>query len=227
MVKAILFDFGGTLDSDGVHWVDQLRAAYEAAGLSPDPATFNPAFFESDRRILAERDMRGKTLLDLVAIQVDLIHGMLGLGSDAGKAGVVRAFEAEAGRVLRRNREILARLARRFRLGVVSNFCGNLDVICRDYGLAECLAVVVDSFVVGVEKPDPAIFRLALEGIGAEAEEALFVGDNPDRDIRPAKALGMGTVWLRGTGGPGGPGDPSPPEADRTVRSLTELEDAL
>lgn len=222
MVKAILFDFGGTLDSDGVHWVDQFRAAYEDAGHPYPPETFNPAYFESDRRVLAQCDMRGKSLLELLAAQADLIHEILGIGS--GKARVVRAFEARAARALRRNRGILARLARKYRLGVVSNFCGNVDVILRDYGLADHLSVIVDSALVGVGKPDPAVFRIALERIGAQAGETVFVGDNLERDIRPAKALGMGTVWLRAAGDPP---LPVPPEADRVIRSLTELEGVL
>lgn len=229
MVKAILFDFGGTLDSDGVHWVDQFRAAYEDAGYPYPPETFNPAYFESDRRVLAQCDMRGKSLLELLAAQADLIHEILGIGGEgrglaAGKARVVRAFEARAARALRRNLGILARLARRYRLGVVSNFCGNVDVILRDYGLADHLSVIVDSALVGVGKPDPAVFRIALERIGAQAGETVFVGDNLERDIRPAKALGMGTVWLRAAGVPP---LPDPPEADRVIRSLTELEGVL
>ncbi len=224
MLKAILFDFGGTLDSDGIHWVDRFRAAYGAAGYSYGPETFNPAYFESDRRILAEHDMRGKPLRDLLVLQAGLIHEILGIGAGAGETGIVEAFEAETARFLERNRGILANLRKNYRLGVVSNFCGNLDVICRDFGLAEHLGAIIDSCVVGVEKPDPAIFRIALERIGAEAGETVFVGDNLDRDIRPAKALGMRTVWIRGADRPPAPDSQ---EADRTIGSLTELEGVL
>jgi putative hydrolase of the HAD superfamily len=90
--------------------------------------------------------------------------------------------------------------------------------------LADHLAVMVDSFVVGVEKPDPAIFQMALEALGLNAAEAVFVGDNPRRDIKAAKSLGMKTVWLRGSGETPF-SDPS--ETDWTIGSLTELEDIL
>ncbi|MFQ5914204.1 MAG: HAD family hydrolase [Nitrospinota bacterium] len=222
MFKAILFDFGGTLDSDGVHWVDQFRAAYEAAGYTYATETFNAVYFDSDRRIRARYDMRGKSLLDLLNVQVDLIHEGLGLErNDGGKAKVVRAFEARATRILTRNRDILAGLAKRYRLGVVSNFCGNLDVICREYSLAGHLSVIVDSFIAGVEKPDAAIFCIALERLGVQAGEAVFVGDNLERDIKPAQSLGMQAVWLRGSH------NLPPPEVDRTIESLTELEEVL
>ncbi len=226
MLKAVLFDFGGTLDSDGIHWVDRFRAAYEAAGYSYGPEAFNPAYSESDRRILAEHDMRGKPLRDLLVLQAGLIHEILGIGAGGGaeEVGIVEAFKTEITRYLERNRGILANLRKNYRLGVVSNFCGNLDVIFRDFGLAEHLSAIIDSCIVGVEKPDPAIFRIALERIGAEAGETVFVGDNLDRDIRPAKALGMRTVWIRGADRPTAHDSQ---EADRTIGSLTELEDVL
>jgi len=224
--KAILFDFGGTLDSDGKHWVDQFREAYEAAGYGYPSETFNPAFFESDKRILAEHDLRGRSLRDLLVVQTTLIQDLLGIApgpeAEDGKAKIVEAFEAATAKFLSRNRPILARLAKAYKLGVVSNFCGNLDVICRTYGLAEHLAVIVDSFVVGVEKPDPAIFLKALKELGVSAVEAVFVGDNPRRDIEAARSLGMKTVWLRG---PSQTPFADPPETDWTIVSLTELED--
>jgi putative hydrolase of the HAD superfamily len=228
VTRAILFDFGGTLDSDGKHWVDQFRAAYEMAGYVYPSETFNPAFFESDQKILTDHDLRGKSLRELLGLQTDLIHEILGIaqgaGTAAGKANIVEAFEAETAKLLERNRPILARLAKKYRLGVVSNFCGNLDVICQEYGLAEHLTVIVDSSVVGFEKPDPAIFQVALEKLGVSARETVFVGDNPRRDIEAAKSLGMKTVWLRGSGE-----TPlaNPSETDWTIGSLTELEDIL
>jgi putative hydrolase of the HAD superfamily len=123
--------------------------------------------------------------------------------------------------VLRRNAAVLRRLRRARRLGVVSNFYGNVDVLCREAGLAESLEVVVDSARVGVRKPDRAIFRIALEGLGAPAERVLFVGDSPERDLRPAQGLGMRTVWLKG------PAARLPQDAvtpDAVIATLPELE---
>ena len=206
--------------------MDRFRASYRTSGLDLSPEVFNPAYFASDRRISAEHDMRGRSFRELLDLQARLIHeelGRTGKGHAAVRS-IVDAIEMEAGKCLGRNRELLERLSKKYRLGVVSNFCGNLDVICREYGLSELLSAVVDSRIVGVEKPDPAIFRIALERIGAEAGETVFVGDNLDRDIQPAKALGMKTVWIRESEKPP---SPNPQEADRTIGSLMELEGAL
>ena len=100
--------------------------------------------------------------------------------------------------VLRRNAAVLRRLSRARRLGVVSNFYGNVDVLCREAGLAESLEVVVDSARVGVRKPDLRDLPDGAGRLGAPADRVLFVGDSPERDLRPAQRLGMRTVWLKG-----------------------------
>lgn len=46
------------------------------------------------------------------------------------------------------------------------------------------------------EKPDPAIYRLSLEGLGVTADEALFVGDTVETDIDGAKQAGIDSLWL-------------------------------
>lgn len=81
-------------------------------------------------------------------------------------------------------------------LGLISNFEPWLADLLAHLGIADRFAVTVISGVVGVEKPDPAIFRLALERAGVPAGEAAYVGDNPVLDTEPAAALGMGAVLL-------------------------------
>ena len=223
-LRAVLFDFGGTLDADGVHWVDRFRAAYASAGLSLSAERFNPVFFEADRRLLLEHDMRGRSFRDLLEVKVDLLHEGLGIRKGLQKSQIVESFYSQAKEVLERNRLILDRLSQRYRLGVVSNFCGNMDEVCREFGLSPYLQVIVDSFVVKVSKPDPRIFQLALRGLGVSAHEAVLVGDNFERDVLAARAVGLRSIWLRAPEG----GPPVVPlEPGQTIRSLTELEDIL
>jgi putative hydrolase of the HAD superfamily len=63
-------------------------------------------------------------------------------------------------------------------------------------GLAPLFAVMTDSCRVGVEKPDPAIFRAALEQLRASPETALYVGDSLKRDCEGARRSGMGFIWV-------------------------------
>jgi putative hydrolase of the HAD superfamily len=81
-------------------------------------------------------------------------------------------------------------------LGVISNYEAWLEDLLSDLGLSDLLPVRVISGVVGVEKPDPAIFRLALDRVGLPAAEVVYVGDVPDFDYEPAAAIGMFPVLI-------------------------------
>jgi len=102
---------------------------------------------------------------------------------------------------------------RGLRLGIVSNAFDPGWLLRRDLeemGLVERLDVIVFSSEVGKRKPDPSIFRAALEPLGASPEETIFVGDRLYEDVRGAGELGMTTVqalWFRADEHPEG-GEP-------------------
>lgn len=116
-------------------------------------------------------------------------------GEDRRQQVAVR-FLADAEASFARNRALLGALAARYRLGIVSNFYGNLEAVCRGAGLAPYFAVMVDSRCVGAEKPDPAIFHAALKPLGALPETTLFVGDSLARDREGARRMGMDFIWI-------------------------------
>ncbi|HEY7481923.1 MAG TPA: HAD-IA family hydrolase [Gemmatimonadales bacterium] len=94
-------------------------------------------------------------------------------------------------------REALDRLrSAGLRLGVVSNADGRVEEALVAAGLRDCFDVVLDSALAGVEKPDPAIFRAALDALGVTAAEALYVGDLYEVDVVGARAAGMEAVLL-------------------------------
>jgi HAD superfamily hydrolase (TIGR01549 family) len=74
---------------------------------------------------------------------------------------------------------------------VVSNSEGHLQTLFDNLGLGGAFDLVLDSHVVGVEKPDPGIFRLALERFGVTPTRALHVGDVYATDVVGARAAGM------------------------------------
>ena len=81
-------------------------------------------------------------------------------------------------------------------LGVISNFEPWLEELLAHLSLDVLLPVRVISGLEGVEKPDPVIFRLALERTGLPPDEVAYVGDIPDFDIVPTAALGMFPVLI-------------------------------
>jgi putative hydrolase of the HAD superfamily len=89
----------------------------------------------------------------------------------------------------------LARAAGR-RTAVISNSNGTVAEILAALGLAGRLDFVIDSSEVGVEKPDPRIFRLALDRAGVRADEAAYVGDLYSVDVLGARAAGLQAVLM-------------------------------
>jgi len=87
-----------------------------------------------------------------------------------------------------------------FRLAVISNADGRMEAALERVGLRRHLEFVVDSRVVGFDKPDPRIFRAGLERMGLPAEEALYVGDLYPVDVVGARGVGMQAVLLDPSG---------------------------
>jgi putative hydrolase of the HAD superfamily len=87
--------------------------------------------------------------------------------------------------------EVLKQLRPRFELAVISNFDGRLRLILQNLGIPEYFAHVFISSELGVDKPDPEIFRRALKLIDLKPNEVLHVGDDPERDWKAAKEAGL------------------------------------
>ena len=145
---------------------------------------------------------------------------------DAGAAGryrfveaVTNSFVRETSIGLAHSREVVGQLRSRFKMGIVSNFYGNLDRILEEAKLDRYFAAVADSSRVGIFKPEPGIFETALKKIQCAPESAAMIGDSLAKDCAPARKLGMRTVWLRTAAQSGD--DAS--AADITIRSIDEV----
>ena len=234
-MRAILFDFGGTLDYPR-HWLDRFLLHYRAAGVAISRSELDRAF-EAATRIAYQNSsaLRGyglSQLIDyLVGLQIEELSRR-GLGTlsqmlaDLDWAarerlvrGIREGFVAESRDGLARSSKLLSRWSQDFKLGVVSNFYGNLDSILAEVGIAPLFHAVADSCRVGIFKPDPGIFRAALEQL--DACDVLMVGDSLDKDCAPARRLGLKTAWLRHDGAPLPANAHEAP--DFTIQALEEL----
>lgn len=197
-IRALLLDFGGTLDSAGKHWSTQFADSFGQAGVVVERKVLDRVFMAADRAIA--EDPRSATMLFADYVR-DYVQRMLAILDRPGAAladAVVRHFVDQAREHLRASVTQLANVRGRFHLAVVSNFTANLPLILSEVGLSPHLAVVVCSAIEGVKKPDPSFFRLALARVGVLAAEAAMIGDSLGNDIAPAKQIGLTTVWLKG-----------------------------
>jgi putative hydrolase of the HAD superfamily len=220
-LRAILFDYGGTLDGPASHWLDRFAGLYRQAGRAVAFDRLKDAFYRADDVAYADPRVAGMSLRELMELHVGVQLDALGASDAQLHRHLVDAFVADSETALSESRRVLERLAERYRLGVVSNFYGNVERILADAGFAPLLTVVADSNRVGAMKPDRRIFAHALAGLGTVPAETLHVGDSHERDVRAANALGMRTAWL--VPAERRPSDPLPP-ADFVFSSLDELE---
>lgn len=237
-IKTLLFDFGGTLDADGVAWKEHFHALYRAEGLDMAADAFAPVFFAADNPLVGGLPPATDLSGTVHALAANLEAELARRGTGTDEAGTVNVltndnrgrrvasrFLSEASAAFARNRPVLEALKERYRLGIVSNFYGNLEAVCHSAGLASLFAVMVDSQRVGAKKPDPAIFHAALETLRAIPETTVFVGDSLRRDREGARRAGMRFIWIA-------PQDVQAAEAKASAEppvhaSVTELRDLM
>jgi putative hydrolase of the HAD superfamily len=217
--SVLLFDFGGTLDADGLTWKDRFAALARQEGIPVVPAEFDRAFYDATDSLEGTLPAESGFRDTVRAVAEGLAAGLQQENAVVQRIG--DRFSDQALRQLAASAALLARLRGRYRLGIVSNFYGNLAAVCDETGLTPSIGVAVDSTRVGFKKPDRRIFAAALDALGAAPADTVFVGDSLTRDMAGARAMGMRHVWLH-PGGASGNGRACCPD-DPVIAKLAEL----
>ena len=206
-----------------MHWCPRFHEAYRAAGGALEYAAFDPLYKRSDEALAQAAGIRDFGFRQMVEAQVRLLLALVPDRARVDPGRMAEAFHAPARAVVERNRPVLERVGRRYRLGVVSNFTGNLAPCLDELGLARLFTAVSDSAVVGAAKPDPRIFLETLAALGAPADRAWMVGDNFEADIGGAARLGISTCWLA----PPDRAQPAGPDPTARITHLPAIERIL
>jgi HAD superfamily hydrolase (TIGR01509 family) len=118
---------------------------------------------------------------------------------------------------------LLRLLSASYKLGVIANQSVSSTDRLTKWGLMPYISNCLCSFELCLEKPDPAIFQLALERARCSPSQAVMIGDRLDNDIRPARLLGWKTIRImQGFARFQSPRDRLD-EADLTLANLSEL----
>jgi HAD superfamily hydrolase (TIGR01662 family) len=229
--KAVLFDMFDTLmliEHDHEFYRPSLRKAHEflvQKGINVSFGVFRNAYTAARDALYAEADAR----MEEPHFNLRVANALRSLGYDFGVSsetvrGATLAFCKEFMNYVRideNTKETLENLHGKYKLGIVSNFAIPECVVrlLERHNLDVLFDVVVVSGAVNKRKPSPEIFQKALEKLGVDASEAVFVGDTVDADIQGAKSVGMKTIFLERR---------SQKEAehtypDRTIKNLNEL----
>jgi putative hydrolase of the HAD superfamily len=197
--KAVLLDVGGVFF---VPSHDRILGAFDRAGCAADAAIFDRAHYAGARTFPARDDEREwaerwhaylEEFIATCGIEEDLreeVH--VHLDSEFADAALWL-------RELPGCRDGLRELsATGVRLGIVSNADGMIaqrlaesELLQVGPGIGVEVDCVIDSGAVGVAKPDPRIFELALDAMSIEPAEAWYVGDMPGIDVVGARAAGL------------------------------------
>lgn len=207
-LKGVIFDYGGTIDSRGVHWSEVIWDGYCDAGVNITKEQFRECYVFAERELakvrhilphhnfhdlllikmrieldyLANRELLDKALIEALATRIALFC------YNAARSSVEEA------------RPVLEALHSRYPMVLVSNFYGNVESVLADFDLRRYFKSIIESAVVGVRKPDPQIFRLGVDALGLEPKDVLVIGDSYKKDIVPAESIGCHVAWIKGKG---------------------------
>lgn len=139
---------------------------------------------------------------------------------------MARYINAKTLALLKENKLVLEHLKQKgYPMVLVSNFYGNINQVLKDAGIDGYFEDVIESAVVGVRKPNPAIFALGVCALDLPASQVLVVGDTYGKDIIPAHKLGCHTLWIKGLQWEEKKVDESIP--DGIIKKLSEMEGFL
>jgi REG-2-like HAD superfamily hydrolase len=198
-LKAVLFDAGNTLIwLDHPYIVELLRehgVETTMEGLMEAEYGAKLLMDQMARDTTTDERTRGKVFFAEIFRRVGVAEGDF-----APVAQRMFARHAEKnlwGNVRERTAETLDELRRRgYRLGVISNADGRAEEALDAVGLRPHFELVVDSGLVGIDKPDPRIFQLAAERMGVQPHEAVYVGDIYEIDVLGARTAGMQAILI-------------------------------
>lgn len=230
MIRAVLFDFYGTLAratrwvsvdvvlaEHGVELDDELRSRYWNDGLDGVEHLEHSRSRDHYVAWQQERILAMLSETDLHPGEYEVVLETLRTGNESR---VLEAYGEVPG--------VLAELrAADLTLAICSNWDWDLAEAVDEAGLTAAVDVMVSSAWAGARKPHPRIFEHTLAKVGVEPSEVVFVGDTWGPDVVGPRALGMTPVYLRRDGH--WPDDTAPHELDEPVvvapdiRVLAEL----
>lgn len=208
-VKGIIFDYGGTIDSNGKHWAEVLWESYQDNEVPVTKEQFREAYVHTERflavnPIVKPNDNFYNLLKIKTEIQIEYLVSNKILEDNNKTGGYSLAISEQCytfvKNIISKEIPILQALKNRYPMVLVSNFYGNVQAVLEDFYLLKFFDKIIESAVVGVRKPDPAIFRLGVEELNVPASDIVVIGDSHAKDIVPASKNGCQTIWLQGPG---------------------------
>jgi putative hydrolase of the HAD superfamily len=232
-IKGIIFDYGATIDTNGKHWAEVLWDAYRDNQVPVTKEAFREAYVYGERYlathpVIQPADTFKNLLLSKTKIQINWLIANDFLPDNDNSLAYSLAISNQCYNfvrsVLKNTVPVLEQLASEYPLVLVSNFYGNIETVLKDFGLDSYFTEIIESSVVKIRKPDPAIFELGVKALHLKPEEVVVIGDSYKKDILPAQQLGCSTVWIKG---PAWEEESAENKADTIIYDFKELKEIL
>lgn len=203
-IKGIIFDYGGTIDTNGIHWGEVIAGQYARAGIALERDIYRDAYVYGERTlarlpIITPEDTFHTLLKKKIALQFEYLkeHSKPSQFTSEKADEIADGCYNKVLETLATSRTIVEQLSEQYPLVLVTNFYGNMPVVLKEFGLCNYFGSIIESSVVGIRKPDPALFALGVDALKLQADEVIVIGDSYRKDIYPAATLGCKTVWLK------------------------------
>jgi putative hydrolase of the HAD superfamily len=201
-VKAICFDLGDTLASTDPPYLHRIAQAMRDSGLDISDKDFELVYTKADYKLfLKHKEKGGLTPTQYRQWFLPLLYESLISDDEVDEFRRKVRYEmskVDFGRVpLPGAHDLLDYLkGRGYRLAVISNNDGRAEEKCEEVGIREYFDIVLDSTVLDLIKPDPRIFKHALEKLGLDSREVIHVGDMYGADVMGGMNAGLDVIWL-------------------------------
>ncbi len=209
-IKGVIFDYGGTIDTNSCHWAEVLWSSYKKNKIPVNYEDFREAYVFAERalakfpyitpshnfhdvlNIKVNLELQYLASQHIIDVDITELNHYARIVADDCYNFVLETLKVTA--------PVVKKLSEKYKVVLVSNFYGNIHTILKDFGLDSYFIDVIESSVVKVRKPDPAIFALGVKSLELPAQDVVVIGDSFSKDIVPASSIGCKTIWLEGKG---------------------------
>jgi putative hydrolase of the HAD superfamily len=206
-IRTVFFDVGNTLLTPALSEGEVLMQIAADFGVSVDAALveqnmlrvweYYEELYEADNAIWGDEERAVGIWLAMYEYLCKLVEIPEELHAQIARKGYEVFLSPESWMLFDDALPTLSALkSRDITLGLISNWDSSLDSIINGMGLGSYFDTIISSAVVGLYKPQPEIFRLALSETGTKASEAMHVGDHPYADVGGASGVGITPVLI-------------------------------
>ncbi len=207
-IKGIILDYGGTIDTNGIHWLEVFHKMYGLAGISLNKDTLRGAYvfaeqeMERNGHLVMPQDTFKENLRQKINYQISYLsqNKLTTRVKDFKKNILIDYCYNFARQNTYKQIDTLSKLTSRYPMVLVSNFYGNLYSVLKDFKIDMYFHTVIESARVGVRKPNPEIFQMGIKALNLNPDQVAIIGDSYTNDIAPAKEVGCTSIWLKNMG---------------------------